>query len=70
MKKMPVDGEIFGRTTIRADGRHLVPAYLFELKTPAESKGPWDCYKLLATAPADEAVPPPFASAGCPLVRS
>ena len=51
MKKMPVEDDCFGKTTIREDGRHLVPAYLFEVKTPAESKGPWDYYKLVATTP-------------------
>ena len=58
MKKMPVEDECFGKTTIREDGRHLVPAYLFEVKTPAESKGPWDYFKLRATTPADQAALP------------
>jgi len=58
MKKLPVEDECFGKTTIREDGRHLVPAYLFEVKTPAESKGPWDYYKLRVTTPADEAALP------------
>ena len=39
----------FGKTTIREDGRNLVTAYLFEVKKPSESKGPWDYYKLVAT---------------------
>ncbi len=58
MKKMPVDDDVFGKTTVREDGRHLVPAYLFQVKKPSESKGPWDYYKLVATTPADEAAPP------------
>ena len=56
MKTMPVEDDCFGKTTIREDGRNLVPAYLFEVKTPAESKGPWDYYKLVATTPADRGV--------------
>ena len=46
-----------------------IPAYLFEVKTPAESKAPWDYYKLVATTPADEAFRP-LSEGGCPLVRS
>ncbi|MGH7068315.1 MAG: ABC transporter substrate-binding protein [Acetobacteraceae bacterium] len=66
MKKMPVEDDVFGKTTIRADGRHLVPAYLFDVKSPAESKAPWDYYKLLATTPADEAAVP-LSQTGCYL---
>ena len=69
MKKMPVDDEVFGKTTIREDGRHMVPAYLFQVKTPVESKAPWDYYTLLATTLADEAAPP-LASEHCALIRS
>ena len=65
---LPED-DAFGRNTIRPDGRHMVPAYLFEVKKPEESKGPWDYYKLLQTTPADEAFRP-LAEGGCPLVRS
>ncbi|MFM8613804.1 MAG: hypothetical protein ACKOC9_03620, partial [Alphaproteobacteria bacterium] len=52
-----------------ADGRKLHPAYLFEVKTPAESRGPWDYYKLLQTTPGDEAFRP-TAEGNCPIVRS
>jgi branched-chain amino acid transport system substrate-binding protein len=69
MKKMPVEDECFGKTTIREDGRHLVPAYLFEVKTPAESKGPWDYYKLSVTTPADEAALP-LAQGHCSFVKA
>ena len=51
MKKIPVEDDCFGKTTIREDGRNLTPAYLFEVKKPSESKGPWDYYKLVATTP-------------------
>src|SRR5882724_10550206 len=46
MKAMPTDDPLFGKGTIRADGRKVHPAYLFEVKKPSESKGPWDYYKL------------------------
>ena len=69
MKEMPTDDKLFGRGTVRADGRKIHPMYLFEVKTPAESKGPWDYYKVRATIPADEAFRP-MAEGGCPLVKS
>ncbi len=69
MKKMPVEDDCFGKTTIREDGRNLVPAYLFEVKQPSESKGPWDYFKLVATTPADEAARP-LADGHCSFVRA
>lgn len=69
MKKMPVEDDAFGKTTIREDGRHLVPAYLFQVKTPAESKHPWDYYKLVATTSGEEAAVP-LADTGCSLVKT
>ncbi|MBL8589149.1 MAG: ABC transporter substrate-binding protein [Methylobacteriaceae bacterium] len=68
MKEMPTDDPIFGKGTIRQDGRKIHPVYLFEVKKPAESKGPWDYYKLKATVPADEAFRP-MKDGGCPLVK-
>ena len=58
----------FGPGRIREDGRKLHPAYLFEVKTPAESNGPWDYYKLAGTTPAEEAFRP-LAEGDCPLVK-
>ena len=69
MKAMPTDDKLFGKGTVRADGRKIHPMYLFEVKKPSESKGPWDLYKLRATIPADEAFRP-LAEGGCPLVKS
>ena len=70
MKAMPADDDAFGAGgTIRPDGRKLHPAYLLEVKSPGESSGPWDYYKLLATTPGDEAFRP-LAEGGCALVRS
>jgi branched-chain amino acid transport system substrate-binding protein len=53
---------------IREDGRMIHDYYLFQVKTPAESKGPYDVYKLLATVPAEQAFRP-MAEGGCPLVK-
>lgn len=69
MKSTPTDDDAFGPGRIREDGRKLQPAYLFEVKTPEESKGPWDYYKLLATTPADAAARP-LSQGGCPLVKA
>ncbi len=69
MKAMPTDDDAFGPGTIRADGRKIHPAYLFEVKRPEESKGPFDYYKLLETTPAEEAFRP-LAEGGCPMIRS
>ncbi|NMJ42336.1 ABC transporter substrate-binding protein [Roseomonas sp. JC162] len=69
MKAMPVEDEAFGRGTLRQDGRMMIPSYLFEVKKPSESTGPWDYLKLLQTTPADEAWRP-LSEGGCPLVRS
>jgi branched-chain amino acid transport system substrate-binding protein len=68
MKEMPTDDPLFGKGTVRADGRKIHPAYLVEVKKPAESKGPWDLYKIRATIPADQAFRP-MAEGGCPLVK-
>jgi branched-chain amino acid transport system substrate-binding protein len=58
MKDMPTDDPLFGKGSIEPNGRTVHPAYLFEVKKPSESKGPWDYYKLVATIPADEAFTP------------
>ena len=68
MKEMPTDDPLFGKGTIRADGRKIHPAYLVEVKKPAESKGPWDYYKIRATIPADQAFRP-LKDGECPLVK-
>jgi branched-chain amino acid transport system substrate-binding protein len=68
MKEMPTDDPLFGKGTIRADGRKIHPAYLVEVKKPSESKGPYDYYKVRTTIPADQAFRP-MADGGCPLVK-
>ena len=68
MKEMPTDDPLFGKGTVRADGRKIHDAYLFEVKKPEESKYPGDFYKLRATIPAAEAFRP-MKDGGCPLVK-
>jgi branched-chain amino acid transport system substrate-binding protein len=68
MKELPTDDALFGKGRIRADGRALHPAYLVEVKKPAESKGPYDYYKVRATIPMDQAFRPEK-DGGCSLVK-
>jgi branched-chain amino acid transport system substrate-binding protein len=68
MKSKPWKDPLFGQTSIRADGRAIHDMYLFEVKTPAESKGPWDYYKLIQKIPAAEAFRP-LSEGKCPLVK-
>ncbi|HJT62889.1 MAG TPA: ABC transporter substrate-binding protein [Burkholderiales bacterium] len=68
MKKTPTDDPLFGKGRIRADGRKLHDVYLFEVKKPAESKGPYDYYKVRATIPAEQAFRPEK-DGGCSLVK-
>ena len=68
MKELPTDDPVFGKGSVRADGRKIHPAYLFEVKKPSESKGPYDYYKLVATIPANEAFRP-ITEGDCPLVK-
>ena len=68
MKELPTDDPVFGKGSVRQDGRKIHPMYLFEVKKPSESKGPWDYYRLRSTIPADQAFRP-MAEGGCPLVK-
>jgi branched-chain amino acid transport system substrate-binding protein len=68
MKEMPTDDPVFGKGSIRPDGRKIHDMHLFEVKKPGESKGAWDLYKHLATVPADQAFRP-LNQGGCPLVK-
>jgi branched-chain amino acid transport system substrate-binding protein len=68
MKATPTDDPLFGKGTIRPDGRKIHDMYLFEVKKPAESKAPWDYYTLRATIPAAEAFRP-LDKGDCPLVK-
>jgi branched-chain amino acid transport system substrate-binding protein len=67
MKAMPTDDPLFGKGRIREDGRKLHPMYLLQVKSPEESKGDWDFYKVISTIPAEQAFRP-MSEGNCPLV--
>jgi len=67
MRERPVNDFYVGNGRLREDGRLVHDMYFAQVKTPSESKGPWDYYKILATIPGDQAFRP-LAEAGCPLV--
>jgi branched-chain amino acid transport system substrate-binding protein len=69
MKEMPTDDPLFGKGSVRVDGRKIHPAYLFEVKKPEDSKYPGDYYKLRATIAADEAFRP-LKDGNCPLASN
>jgi branched-chain amino acid transport system substrate-binding protein len=69
MKAMPTDDLLFGKGTIRQDGRKIHPMYLLQVKTPAESKSEWDVFKIAGTIPADKAFRP-LAEGACPLIKN
>jgi len=68
MKELPTDDPLFGKGRVRQDGRKVHQAYLVEVKKPAESKAPYDYYKIRATIPADQAFRPEK-DGGCSLVK-
>jgi branched-chain amino acid transport system substrate-binding protein len=68
MKKAPIDDKLFGRVTVRQDGRAVHDMFLYQVKSPQESKAPWDYYKLLNTVPAEQAFRP-INQGGCPMIK-
>ncbi len=69
MKALPVSDPLYGTGIVRADGKHVHANYVWETKSPAESKGEWDQFKLLATIPQDQAFQP-MAALGCAFVKT
>ncbi len=69
MKAIRTDDDCFGKGYIREDGRKIHPSFLFEVKSPTESRQEWDLYKLVATMPAEQAFRP-LNEGGCPLVHA
>jgi branched-chain amino acid transport system substrate-binding protein len=69
MKAMPTDDPLFGKGSIRADGRHIHPVYLMSVKSAAESKSEWDAFKMVSTIGADEAFRP-LDKGGCPFLKA
>jgi branched-chain amino acid transport system substrate-binding protein len=68
MKSIPTEDELFGKGEIQPNGRTIHSAYLFEVKKPSESKGPWDFYKLVGTVPGDQAFTP-LSESKCALLK-
>ena len=69
MKATPTDDALFGKGSIRVDGRKIHDMHLFEVKTPEQSKMPWDYYIHKRIIPAAEAFRP-LSEGGCPLVKA
>ena len=68
MKSIPTDDPLFGKGEIQPNGRTIHSAYLFEVKKPSESKGPWDFYKLIGSVPGDQAFTP-LSESKCALLK-
>jgi branched-chain amino acid transport system substrate-binding protein len=68
MRELPVDDFFARNGHVRADGRLVHDMYFVQVKTPAESKGPWDYYKILETIPGENAFRP-LEQGGCPLAK-
>jgi len=68
MKSMPTEDDLFGKGEIQPNGRKIHDAYLFEVKKPSESKGPWDLYKLVGTVPGEQAFTP-LSESKCALLK-
>ncbi len=69
MKALPTDDVIYGKGTIREDGRKMQDVYLFTTKSPQESKSEWDFYKIVSTIPAEQAYRP-LSQGGCAMIKS
>ena len=67
MKASPAEDPVYGKVTIRPDGRAMHPVYLLQAKAPQESKEPWDYFKIVSTIPAERAFRP-LEQGHCPLV--
>ena len=68
MKSMPTEDDLFGKGEIQPNGRTIHSAYLFEVKKPSESKGPWDFYKLVGSVPGNQAFTP-LSESKCALLK-
>jgi branched-chain amino acid transport system substrate-binding protein len=68
MEKAPIEDSLFGTVTVRPDGRAVHTMYIFQVKTPEQSKGRWDDYEIVAAVPGDKAFRP-LDEGGCKLVQ-
>jgi branched-chain amino acid transport system substrate-binding protein len=69
MKSMTFEDPVYGKVTVREDGRAMHPVYLLQAKAPADSTGDWDYFKVVSTIPAEKAFRP-LADGHCPLVKT
>jgi branched-chain amino acid transport system substrate-binding protein len=67
MKASPAEDPVYGKVTIRPDGRAMHPVYLLQAKAPQDSKEPWDYFKIVSTIAAERAFRP-LEQGHCPLV--
>ena len=67
MKELPLEDQTGSHGYVRADGRVIRDMYLFEIKSPAESKYPWDYYRVIKTLPGETGYVPASESQ-CPLL--
>ena len=68
LRSAPIEDFMIHHGHLQEDGSLVHDMYLYEVKTPAESKGPWDLYKLVATIPGAQAFKRPHGNE-CPLVK-
>jgi branched-chain amino acid transport system substrate-binding protein len=68
MREVPIEDEVVRNAKLREDGRMVHDLYVFQVKKPAESKGEWDLYDLVATIPGDQAFRP-LAQSACPAIK-
>lgn len=69
LKSVPIDDPLLGAGRVRVDGRFIHPVQVYRIKTPAESKEPWDYLQTIETIPGEQAFRP-LAEGGCPLVKA
>lgn len=68
MRELPINDPMTKNGKLRADGRVIRDVSLFEVKSPEESKAPWDYYRLVQKVPGEQAFRP-LAGSPCPLIR-
>jgi branched-chain amino acid transport system substrate-binding protein len=69
MKQLPISDDVLTDARVREDGRVVSDVYLFEVKSPEESKSEWDLYKVKRKLGPDQAWRP-MSAGGCPLVKT
>lgn len=68
MREIPIEDDVVRNARLREDGRMVHDFYVFQVKTPAQSRSEWDLYDLVATIPGEQAFRP-LAQSACPAVK-